>query len=60
MAVFTGVKTASMLCETCIKANRWKHNCTMRSLIHIVLIGRILLPKLSVIYLTGILGTKVS
>lgn len=59
MEVFTGVKRASMLYGTCMKGDRWKHNCTMRSLIPTVPTGRILVRKPSVICLIGILVTKV-
>lgn len=58
MAVFTGVKTASVLCVTCMKANRWKNKCTMPFLTHTVPTGRMPLRKFSVIYLTDILGTR--
>ena len=60
MAVFIGVKTARRLCGICTKENRWKHNCTMRSLIPTAPIGRTLAQKPSAIYLTGILGTRFS
>lgn len=57
-AVFTGVKTESMLCGMFMKANRQRYNCTVRFPALTVPIGKNLVQNHNVICLTGTLGMR--